>query len=117
MWVYHRNPYWAWEDAVAEAGASVMLVILVMVAAVVATVIVILLMEIARIYQAQAFAATTIARILWIALAALLAVWLLAGLLAASPATLPLGLYLAAWAFLAFVVIAEGCDLYAQRHS
>jgi hypothetical protein len=115
MWGYQKNPSWEWENAAAEGLAGLVILALIVVAAVVATLLIIVCTELGRIYQRRGFSPTATARALWIALAGLLACWLVAGLLATSPATLAAGLYLAAWAFLAFVIAVEACDQYEQR--
>ncbi len=110
---YRKNPDWEWEESAAAGLVGLALVVAIVVAAILITLLVILLKELGRVYLARAFEATRTARILWFALAGLLGAWLVAGLLATSSATLSLALSLAAWSFLAFVLVVEGCDWYA----
>jgi hypothetical protein len=81
-----------------------------------ATLLIALLTELGRIYGSRAMGQhTASSRVLWIALAAFSALLLASGLLAANASTAVLALYLAAWSFLAFVIVVEACDWYAQR--
>lgn len=105
-----------WEDAAATGIAGLCLVVAIVVAAFLMTILIILTRELIRVYQSRATQPTLVARILWVALALLLGVWLVAGLLLTHAATTGLGAYSAAWAFLLFVVVVEGADVYAGRY-
>ncbi len=100
----------SFEDDVSGAAAGLAALITLIVMAVILAFLVAMATEIVRIYQTRAFQPTRIARILWIALACLLGVWLLAGLLALNPAFAPLSAYLASWGFLAYCIVVEVCD-------
>jgi hypothetical protein len=110
---YHRNPNWSWEDSAADGIAGLILLMMIIVAALVATLLIILATEVVRIYKAHALAPTETARLLWIAAAAQVGFWAVAGLLLTTPATVPLGAYLAAWSALVFVIAIEVLD---QKH-
>ncbi|GEM_PF-2746902 len=114
---YHRG---GWEERVAqglvEGMAVVALLALLAVIGVLATIVVLLVTELGRVYKAHAFHPGNAGRVLWISLAALLGLWLLAGLLLSAPTTAVLGLYLGAWAFLGFIVSVEACDWWGRRH-
>lgn len=90
------------------AGLAALIALIIM--AVVVAFLVAMATEIIRIYRARAFQPTRTARLLWAALAGLLGVWLLAGLLALHPQSVPLAAYLASWSFLAYCIMVEVCD-------
>lgn len=98
------------EDEVAGAAAGLAALITLIVMAVIVTFLVAMATEIVRIYRTHAFQPTKTARILWVAAACLLGVWLVAGLLATHPQFAPLAAYLASWGFLAYCVVVEVCD-------
>lgn len=106
---YRRG--WDWESEL--AGGMITLALLV--AAILITLSVVVTLELGRIYVARALRPSPVQRFLWLALAALLGCWLLAGALVAFPATVALGVYLAAWSFLAFVIGVELADRYAAQ--
>jgi hypothetical protein len=73
-------------------------------------------MEIAKIYQAHAFKPTKTARILWIAGASLLAIWMVAGLLISYvPSLAVISAYVASWSLLIFIIVIEGCDIHERN--
>ncbi len=106
----HRRNH-DWEGDLAGSIIMVALVI----AVVVFTLIVILITELWRVYKTRALQSTESSRIFWIVLACLLGAWLIAGLMTLNPQTLPLGVYVAAWSFLAFVIIVEILDARLSR--
>jgi hypothetical protein len=110
---YRRN--WSFEDQMIEGLAGLMLWATIIVSAIVMTILIVLLKELGRVYAARAFQPTRTARVLWIALAGLVGLWLLGAVLATNPANAVLGAYIASWAFLAFVLVVEGCDQYEKR--
>ena len=105
----------SFEDEVAGAAAGLGMLIMLIVMAVIVAFLVAMATEIVRIYQTRAFQPTKTARILWIAAACLLGVWLLAGLLALNPLFVPSAAYLASWSFLLYCIVVEACDLIARR--
>lgn len=109
------NARGGWEEDLATGILGVALLGLIALAALVGTFLIVVLTEIARVYQARAFSARRSRPILWIALAFLLAVWVLCAVLARQPETLPISVYLSTWSFLVYVVVVEGCDWYEQR--
>lgn len=104
-----------WGDALSSQVANWMMAYALLMMAVAITIFIATLKEIPRIFAERGFQPTRTARILWIALAALLGLWLLAAILATNPATVVLATYIASWGFLAFVMVVEGCDLYQRR--
>ncbi len=108
---YRRNPNWDWEDAV----GGLVVVVALLVIAVVVTLIILLATELVRIYRERARAGSEIGRFLWTALAGLILCWGIAAVFIAIPATLPIGLAVAVWSFLAFVVAVEVVDWRASN--
>lgn len=109
---YYRG--WDWEDEVAAGAMALVVVVALVILAILLTLIVATVAELARIYARHAFTQTPTARALWLALGGLLLVWLVAGLLTTVGLAAPAA-YLAAWGFLAYVIVAEACDLQASR--
>jgi len=110
---YRKNPSWDWEDAV----GGLVVVIALLVIAVIVTLIILLATELMRIYRERARAGSEMSRFLWTALAGLILCWGVAAVLIAIPATLPIGLTLGAWSFLAFVIVVEVVDWRASNAS
>ncbi len=108
---YRKNPNWDWEDA----AVGLVVVIAVIIIAVIVTIIILLTTELVRIYRERAREGSEMRRFLWTALAGLLLCWGVAGVLMAIPATLPIGLTLGAWSFLAFVIAVEIADWRASK--
>src|SRR5438093_615423 len=97
--MYTKNPGWEWENAVSDATTGMIGITFVLLAAILLTITVVLLWEIARIYRARAFnASSPTARLLWIALAVFLALVVLAFAVVSSATP-----YIIAWSFLGFV--------------
>ncbi len=103
-------------EQLADTGMAVVAVAFI--AAAVATAIFCWLMisELARIYASRAFDGSRTARALWIALGALLGLWVVAGiLLAIDPRTLPIGLGLSSWGWLAYVIVVIALDRHERE--
>lgn len=110
---YRRDTDWG--EAISAQAANWMMVVVLAAVAVAIIIFIATLKEVPRIYAERGFQPTGTARVLWIALATLLGLWLLAAVLALNPATVVLATYVASWSFLAFVMVVEGCDQYARR--
>src|SRR3712207_6048756 len=67
-----------------------------------------MLSELWNIYKTRAFTGTRSAKVLWYALACLLGIFLLAGLLATQPHMAPIGLFTACWSLFAYVIVCIG---------
>lgn len=115
---YRKNPDWSWDSAAAATGMTgLMIFMAILISAVVLTLILILMRELIRIWISRAGQPTRSANILRISLVSLLGCWLVLGaLMALSPATLEIALVVASFAFLAFVIVAEICDIVEQKN-
>ncbi len=101
-------------EAHAMGGLVGMLLIgAVLVALLILAIVVAVVTELWHIYRHRAFRKTLYSRILWSALAGLGIAWLLAALLASSPA---LSLGLVAWSFFLFTIVCIMTDWLARRH-
>ena len=98
------------ESEVSGAAAGLVMLALIAALVVIGIVLAAMVTELFRIFRARAFQPTGAAKVLWIGLILLLAIWLLAGMSAADPNLGAPASYLAAWAFLAFTLTAEVCD-------
>lgn len=112
MWSYQRNPHWGWEDYAANNLVGLIILGCIIAAAVAVTVAVVLFREISRIYLAHAVNESRTAVILWSNLGALCVALLVAVVLGHDPGTASAGWAVAVFAWCAFLLIAEGCDLY-----
>src|SRR5438045_3615822 len=90
-------------DALAEGLGALVVWAVILASIAAATLLIVILKELGRIYLARAFRPGWGARILWLALAAFIGVWVVAGVLATNPPTVPLASYLSSWSFLLFV--------------
>lgn len=101
------------EDATTLVVAAIILAVLLLaVFLVIATIV-----EIGRIYTERTRPGSPIARSLWMALTALLALWLFTGLVAStSPDLVAAAAYLAAWGFLAFVAVVTVLEYRMRQH-
>lgn len=101
----------SWEDKLAAISTSLVIAgVLAIAALLVAT-----LTELVRVYKSRALQDTRSAHHFWIALAALIATWTLAALLATNPHLTAPAAYLVAWSFLVFVIVVEGYDSFLAR--
>jgi hypothetical protein len=98
------------ETALAEGIFALVL----LVAAVIIILLVYMVSELYRIFRDHVHNSKA-SRILWGALAGLLSILLLAGILATNPDLAPLGLAIGAWALFAFSVVCELTDWYYRR--
>jgi hypothetical protein len=102
-------------DAAADSLLGAAVVIAALLVIVSAIMLVALLKELWRIFQAHAFQNSRAGRILWGALAGLVGVLLICGLLAGNPATTSLSLVIASWSLFVFVVVCEVTDRYYRK--
>ncbi len=72
--------------------------------------------ELFRIYQARATSGAQTARYLWGALAGLIGLFVFAGLVTVTTHEPTMGLMLASWGFLAYVLTCEYIDWQARRN-
>ena len=100
----------SWEADMAEGIVGMVLVLTVIIIGIVLTLLYLTVTELWRIYTAHASKGTTTAQNLWRALAGLLGAWVLAVVVAVATANGILGLLLAAWSFLIFVLACEYFD-------
>jgi hypothetical protein len=102
------NASHSWDEDLATGLVALAVAAAVMLA----VTILVLLTDLCRVFLERAFTRTRTARILWVALVCLALALTISSILIASPPTLSVGIYLAAWSFLAFAVVVEGCDWY-----
>lgn len=110
----HRRSSDRSEEAIAGlVGLS--LIVAAIVLAVIVIVAISLVTELGRIYKTRGFERTQQSRVLWSALAGLLGLWLVAGLLATNPATVSLALAIGCWGFFIFVLVCLCVEWYSRR--
>ena len=102
------------EEAIAGLVGLALLVTAIVIAVIV-IVIISLVTELWRIFKTRGFEHTQHSRILWGALAGLLGLWLVAGLLATNPSTASLALVIGCWSFFVFVLVCLCVDWHSRR--
>jgi hypothetical protein len=101
------------DDVAGVVGLIIIVVVIIvvfMVALIGATV-----RESPAVYQERGFTKTHSARVLWTALAGLASAWVVAALLVMIPSLRSIGIHLAAWSFLFWVVTVVSIDQYHRK--